>query len=63
MAKGGGGWAGCNSQQVFPIFLGDEKRFYETKFLAVGLSLGHLSMKKLFRSDLPLIEQKVDLFF
>ena len=30
-----------------------EKLSLETKFLPVGSSLGHLSMKKFFRSDLP----------
>ena len=30
-----------------------DKLFLQTKFLVVGSSLGHLSMKKFFRSDLP----------
>ena len=29
-----------------------EEPFLQTKFLAVGSSLGHLSMEKFFRSDL-----------
>ena len=30
-----------------------EELSIQTNILAVGLSLGHLSMRKLFRSDLP----------
>ena len=48
MAKGGGGWT-----QVFAVFLRNGKSFLQTKFLAVGSSLWDLSMKKIFRSDLP----------
>ena len=52
MAKGGGG--GCHPpQQVFPISLRNGKSFLQTKFLPVGSSLGHLPMKKFFKSDLP----------
>ena len=43
---------GVTFQQVFQVFLGSGKSFLQTKFLAVGSSLGHLSMKKFFRSDL-----------
>ena len=57
MDKGGGvgggwGWGWMPPQQIFPIFLGNGKAFLQTKFLVVGSSLGHLSMKKFFRSDL-----------
>ena len=56
MAKGGGGggggeWMLPNAQQVFPIFL--EDLILQTKVLAVGLSLGHLSMRIFYRLDLP----------
>ena len=37
----------------FKILLEMIKAFLQSKFLAVGSSLGHLSMKKFFRSDLP----------
>ena len=51
---GGGRGGGSHPQQVFPVFLGNGKCFsLQTKFLAVGSSLGHLSMRKFFRSDLP----------
>ena len=32
-------------QQVFPVLLWNGKSFLQSKFLAVGSSLGHLSMK------------------
>ena len=49
------------SQQVFPIFLGNGKSFsLQTKFLAIGSSLGHLSMKKFFKSDLSSSALKLD---
>ena len=49
MAKGRG--SGC--QHVSSIFVRNGKSFLQTKSLPVGSSLGHLSMKKFFRSDLP----------
>ena len=52
---GGGEGSGCQPQQVFfKVSQEWEKLFLQTKLLLpVGLSLGHLSMKKNFRSDLP----------
>ena len=47
MARGGG----CHG--FFKFFSGTGRAFLQSKFLAVGSSLGHLSMKKFFRSDLP----------
>ena len=45
----GGGW-----MPPLPTAFSEMGRaFLQTKFLPVGSSLGHLSMKKLFRSDLP----------
>ena len=40
MAKEGGGGGGvvATPQQVFPVFLGNEKSFFQTKSLAVGSS-------------------------
>ena len=38
----------------FPVFSQEwEELLFQTKFLAVVLSLGHLSIKKVFRSDQP----------
>ena len=52
MAKGVEG-VGCHPlQQVSAIFLRNGKSFLQIKFLAVGSSLEHLSMKKFVRSDL-----------
>ena len=49
--RGGGG---ALPQQVFPKFLNNLKELLlQTKFLAVALSLVHLSIKKFFRSNLP----------
>ena len=46
MGGGGGGWMPLPlAQQVFQFFLGMERAFFQTKLLAVGSSLGHLSMK------------------
>ena len=55
MAKGGGGGGGCHPLTGFSSFSREwEELFWQTKFLAVvGSSLGHVSMKKFFRSDLP----------
>ena len=51
MAGGGGGGGGYHpSTGIFKLFLGMERAFLQTTFLAVGSSLGHLSMKK--NSDL-----------
>ena len=55
---GGGGW--MPPPKGFPIFLRNGKTFLQTKFLPVGSSLGHLSMKKFFRSDLPVLALKLD---
>ena len=52
MAKGGG-YHNPPPQQVFPIFSDMGRAFLQTKFLPVGSSLGHLPIKKFFKSDLP----------
>ena len=45
---------GCHHPNRFFQFFSEMGRaFPQTKFLPVGSSLGHLSMKKFFRSDLP----------
>ena len=49
-----GGWRGVNATRRtgFSSFSREwEELLLQTKFLAVGSSLGHLSMKKFFRSD------------
>ena len=38
--------------RFFEFFSGMGRTFLQTKSLAVGSSLGHLSMKKIFKSDL-----------
>ena len=43
--RGGGGYH--PSTGIFKLFLGMERAFWQTTFLAVGSSLGHLSMKKI----------------
>ena len=49
--RGGGGEGGCLPPNKFFQFFSEMGM--QTKFLPVGSSLGHLSMKKFFRSDLP----------
>ena len=43
--KGRGGGGGCYSLQTFPIFSGMGRAYLQTKFSAVALSLGLLSIK------------------
>ena len=50
MAKRGGVDA---PNRFFQFFSEMGRAFLKTKFSAVGSSLGHLSMKKVFTSDLP----------
>ena len=52
---GGGGGEGLDAtpNRFFQFFSRMGGGFLQTKFLAVGSSLGYLSMKKFFRSDLP----------
>ena len=54
MAKGGGGGGGMPPPAGSSSFSQEsEELSFQTKFLAVVLSFGHLSIKKFFRSDLP----------
>ena len=54
------GWGGVDAtppnrhvNRFFQFFSGMGRAFMQTKFLVVGSSLEHLSMKKFFKSDLP----------
>ena len=62
MTGGGGGLrVDTKANRLFQFLLGIGRVFFQTKFSAVGSSLGHLSMKKFFRSKLclgPKIRQR-----
>ena len=51
MAKEGGGGVDATPNRFFQFFSEMGRAFLQTKFLSVGSSLGHLSMKNFFRSD------------
>ena len=53
MGRGGKGRLDATPNRFFQFFSGMGIVFMQNKFLALGSSLGHLSMKKFLRSDLP----------
>ena len=53
MAKGDGGGVDATPSRFFQFFSEMGRAFLQTKFLPVGSFLGHLPMKKFFKSDLP----------
>ena len=50
---GGGGGMDATNYKFSNFSQKWEEPFLKTKFLPVGSSLGHLPMKKIFKSDLP----------
>ena len=46
--------------RFFQFFSGMGRAFLQTKFLAVGSSLGHLSMKKIFEMGPTVLALKLD---
>ena len=51
--RGGGGGHATPPNRFVQLFSEMGRASLQTKFLPVGSSLGHLSMKKFFKSDLP----------
>ena len=47
-------------QQIFPTFLWNRKAFLQNKFLPIGSSLGHLSMKDNFQIRPTILALKLD---
>ena len=52
MGAGGGEEVDATSHRFFQFFSGMGRAFWQTKLLAAGSSLEHLSMEKCFRLDL-----------
>ena len=60
MTGGGGGGGDAIPNRLFKFFSLMGRAFLQTKFLAVGLSLGHLSIEKIFQIGPTVLALKLD---